>query len=86
MRDLMTPTLNSQSLQSSVALRIGTRIEKINSKRGDSHGNGACGTVTSSMRPEMWHGQMTRGYLVVWDGCPAPAFVLDGKIRKVDRE
>jgi hypothetical protein len=85
MRDLMTPTLHSQSLQCSSALRIGTRIEKINSKHGDSHTNGAHGTVTSSFRPEMWRGQMTRGYLVVWDGCAASAFVLDGKIRKVDR-
>ncbi|MGA8220573.1 MAG: hypothetical protein WB780_02895 [Candidatus Acidiferrales bacterium] len=82
----MTPIIRSQTFQSSTALRPGTRIEKINSKNGDAHSNGAHGTVTSSFRPEMWHGQMTRGYLVVWDGCAASTFVLDGKIRKVDRE
>lgn len=82
----MKPTICSRPLQPSVALRLGTRIEKINSRRGDSHANGAHGTITSSFRPEMWHGEMTRGYLVIWDGCPAPAFVLAGKIRKVDRE
>jgi hypothetical protein len=37
----MTPTLRSQALQSSAALRTGTRVEKINSKHGDSHVNGA---------------------------------------------
>jgi hypothetical protein len=79
----MTPTLRPQPLHS-VALRPGTRIEKVNSKHGDSHANGAHGTITSSFRPQMWHGHLTREYLVVWDGCPAPAFVLDGKIRKVE--
>src|ERR1700722_14051621 len=33
---LMTPSLRSHTLQSSAALRTGTRVEKINSKHGDS--------------------------------------------------
>ena len=69
----MTPT---------VALRSGTRVEKINSKHGDSR----AGTVTSSLRPEMWHGQMTHAYLVVWDGCKVPVFVVGSAIRKVVKE
>jgi len=82
----MTPTTRFQALPSSVALRPGTRIEKVNSKHGDSHANGACATVTSSMRPEMWHGRMTRGYLVVWDGCAAQVFVMDNAIRKLEKD
>ena len=81
----MTPTLRSHTLQSSAALRTGTRVEKINSKRGDSHVDGAPGTVTSSLGPEMWHGQMTQGYLVVWDDCKAAAFVVGSRIRKVEK-
>jgi hypothetical protein len=79
----MTATLRSHTLQSSTALRTGTRVEKINSKHGDSHVNGAHGTITTSLGPEMWHGQMTQGYLVVWDHCNAPAFVVGSRIRKV---
>jgi hypothetical protein len=84
--DLMTPTIHSQTLQPSSAFRIGTRIEKINSNHGDSHANGAHGTITSSLRPEMWHGRMTRGYLVVWDDCAAHVFVMDNRIRKMEKE
>jgi hypothetical protein len=40
----------------SVALRTGTRVEKINSKH-DSR----AGTVTSSLLPEMWHGRVHGG-------------------------
>ena len=36
--------LRSHTLQSSAALRTGTRVEKINSKHGDSQVNGAHGT------------------------------------------
>jgi hypothetical protein len=60
-----------------IALRAGTRVEKINSKHG------AHGTVTSSLRPEMWHGQMTHAYLVVWDDCKVPVFVVGSTIRKL---
>jgi hypothetical protein len=45
----MTPIMRSQTLQSSAALRTGTRIEKINSQRGDSHANGALGTINTSL-------------------------------------
>jgi len=74
--DLMMPAIDADTLQSSAALRTGTRVEKINSKRGDSHVNAAHGIVTSSLGPEMWSGQMTQGYLVTWDDCKAAAFVV----------
>jgi hypothetical protein len=61
-----------------IALRPGTRVEQINSKH-DSR----AGTVTSSLRPEMYHGQMTHAYLVVWDDCKVPVFVVGSTIRKV---
>jgi hypothetical protein len=64
----------------------GTRVEKINSKRGSSQPNGAHGTITTSLGAEMWHGQMTHGYLVVWDGCKAAAFVVGDRIRKLAKE
>ena len=79
----MTPTLRSQTLQSSAALRTGTRIEKINSKHSDSQPDGAHGTINTSLGPEMWHGQMTHGYLVTWDDCKAAAFVVGNRIRKL---
>ena len=82
----MTPTVRSHILQSSAALRTGTRVEKVNSKRGDSHVNGAHGIVTSSLGPEMWHGQMTQGYLVTWDDCKAAAFVVGSRIRRLAKE
>ena len=77
------PTLRSHTLQSSAALRTGTRVEKINSKRGDAHVNGAHGTINTSLGAKLWHGQMTHGYLVVWDDCNAPAFVVGDRIRKM---
>lgn len=82
----MMPTLRSHTLQSSAALRTGTRVEKINSQRGDSHANGAHGIVTTSLGAEMWHGQMTDGYLVAWDDCKTPAFVVGNRIRKLAKE
>jgi hypothetical protein len=82
----MTPDMRSDGLESSAALRSGTRVEKINSNRGDSHTNGAHGTINTSLGPKMWHGQMTHGYLVVWDDCKAPAFVVGNRIRKLTQE
>ena len=79
----MTPTLRSHTLQSSAALRTGTRVEKINSAHGDFHVNGAHGTINTSLGAKMWHGQVTHGYLVVWDDCKAPAFVLGSGIQKL---
>jgi hypothetical protein len=79
----MTPTLRFHALQSSAPLRIGSRAEKINSKHGDSQVNGAHGTINTSLGPKMWHGQVTHGYLVVWDDCNAPAFVLGSRIQKL---
>jgi hypothetical protein len=79
----MTPTLRPHTLQSSAALRTGTRIEKVNSKQGDSQPDGAYGTINTSLGPKMWHGQMTHGYLVVWDDCKAPAFVVGDRVRKL---
>jgi hypothetical protein len=79
----MTPTLRSHTVQSSAALRTGTRVEKINSKHGDSHANGAHGTINTSLGAKMWHGQVTHGYLVVWDDCKAPAFVVGSRIQKL---
>jgi len=78
----MTPTVYSQP-QASVALRTGTRIEKINAKHGDSRPNGAQGIVTSSVSPQMWHGRMTQAYLVTWDGFSVPAFITGDKVRKL---
>ncbi len=66
----MTPT---------IALRPGTRVEKINTKHSDSR----AGTITSSLRPEMWHGQMTHAYLVTWDDCTVPVFVVGNTIRRL---
>jgi hypothetical protein len=82
----MTPALRSHTLQSSASLRTGTRVEKINSKHGDSHVNGAHGTINTSLGAEMWHGQMTHGYLVAWDNCKAPDFVVGNRIRKLAKE
>jgi len=82
----MTPTTRSHTLQSSAALRTGTRVEKINSTRGDSRSDGAHGTINTSLGAQMWHGQMTNGYLVVWDDCKAPAFVVGSRIRKLTKE
>jgi len=45
----MTPTLRFHTVQSPAALRTGTRVEKINSKRGDSHVNGAHGIINTSL-------------------------------------
>jgi len=45
----MTSAMRSHPLQSSAALRTGTRVEKINSKRGDSHANGAHGIINASL-------------------------------------
>ena len=78
--------LRSHTLQSSAALRTGTRVEKINSKHGDSHVNGAHGTINTSLGPKMWHGQMMHGYLVVWDDCKDAAFVVGNSIRKLAKE
>jgi hypothetical protein len=58
----MTPT---------TALRAGTRVEKTNSKH-----NSRTGTITSSLRPEMYHGQMTHAYRVAWDDCKVLVFVV----------
>ena len=69
-----------------VGLRTGTRVEKVNSARGDSHVNGAHGTINTSLGAKMWHGQMTHGYLVVWDDCKDAAFVVGDRIRKVEKE
>jgi len=82
----MTLTLHSHTLQSSAALRTGTRVEKINSKHGDGHPNGAHGTINTSLGPKVWHGQMTHGYLVEWDDCKAPAFVVGSRIRRLAKE
>jgi hypothetical protein len=82
----MTPTLCSHTLQSSASLRTGTRVEKINSKHSDSQPNGAHGTINTSLGPKMWHGQMTHGYLVVWDESKTPAFVVGDRIRKLAKE
>jgi hypothetical protein len=79
----MTPTMRSHSLQSSAALRTGTRVEKINSKHDDSHPNGAHGTINTSLGAKIWHGQMTHAYLVAWDDCKAPDFVVGSRIRKL---
>jgi hypothetical protein len=79
----MTPGLHSHTLQPSAALRTGTRIEKINSKHGDSHPDGAHAIISTSLGPKMCHGQLTHGYLVVWDDCKAPAFVLGSRIQKL---
>ncbi len=72
--------MRSQTPQPFGALPTGTRVEKIASKH-DSR----VGTVTSSLRPQMWHGQMTHAYLVVWDECKAPVFVVGSTIRKVGK-
>jgi hypothetical protein len=82
----MMPTTRSHALQSSAALRTGTRVEKTNSQRGDSHANGAHGTINTSLGAKMWHGQLTHGYLVVWDDCKAPAFVAGDRIRRLTKE
>jgi hypothetical protein len=82
----MTPTPRSHTLQSSAALRTGTRVEKINSKHGDFHVNGAHGTISTSLGPEIWHGQVTQGHLVVWDGCKTAAFVMGSRIRRLAKE
>jgi hypothetical protein len=74
----MTPTMRSQTLQASGALPTGTRVEKINSKH-----HPRAGTVTQSLRPEMYHGQMTHAYLVVWDDCKVPVFVVGSTIRRL---
>jgi hypothetical protein len=81
----MMPTLRSHTPSSSAALRTGTRVEKINSKHGDSHANSAHGTINTSLGPKLWHGEMTHGYLVEWDGCKAPAFVMGSRIRKLEK-
>jgi hypothetical protein len=75
--------MRSDTLQPSAALRTGTRVEKINSKQSDSQPNGAHGTINTSLGAKMWHGQVTHGYLVVWDDCKAPAFVLGSRIQKL---
>jgi hypothetical protein len=75
----MTPTTHSQTLRSPGALSTGTRVEKVNPKHGDSR----AGTITSSLRPEMWHGQMTHAYLVVWDDGKLPVFVVGNTIRRL---
>jgi hypothetical protein len=82
----MTPAMHSRTLQSSASLRTGTRVKRINSKHVDSHINGAHGTINTSLGPKMWHGQVTHGYLVVWDDCKAPAFVVGDRIRKLAKE
>jgi hypothetical protein len=82
----MTPAMHSRVLHSSAALRTGTRVEKINSKHGDPHPNGAHGTINTSLGPEMWHGHMTQGYLVTWDDCKAAAFVVGSRIRRLVKE
>ena len=79
------PAMRFHTLQSSAALRTGTRVEKINSTRGDSNVNGAHGTINTSLGAKMLHGQMTHGYLVVWDDCKSAAFVVGNRIRKVEK-
>jgi len=69
--------------QPSGAMPPGTRVEKINAKRGDSHANGALGTLSSSIRPQMWHGRVRQGYFVRWDGCAVPVLVTDDSIRRL---
>lgn len=72
--------MRSQTPKPSGALPTGTRVEKISLKH-DSR----AGTVTSSLRPQMWHGQMTHAYLVTWDDCKVPVFVVGSTIRKVEK-
>jgi hypothetical protein len=79
----MTLAARSHALQTSAALRPGTRVEKINSARGDSRPDGAHGAINTSLGAKMWHGQLTHAYLVVWDDCKAPAFVVGSTIRKL---
>jgi hypothetical protein len=82
----MTPTTRSHTLQSSAALRTGTRVENINFKHVDSHANGAHGTINTSLGAEMRHGQVTHGYLVVRDDRKAPAFVVGSRIRRLTKD
>ena len=82
----MTPAMRSQTLQSSAAIRTGTRVEKVNSKLGDSHPDGAQGLISTSLGPKLWHGRMTHAYLVAWDDCKAPAFVVGDRILKLAKE
>jgi hypothetical protein len=82
----MTPTLFSHALQSSASLRTGTRVEKTNSELGDPNKDGAHGTINTSLGPKIWRGQVTYGYLVVWNDCKAPAFVVGDRIRKLAKD
>ena len=71
------------------ALRNGTLVEKVNSKPGDTHQDGARATIVGSLGPHKWsapHPTSKYGYFVVWDDIPGvPVFIAGERIRPVRR-
>ena len=67
------------------ALRNGTLVEKVNSKPGDTHQDGARATIVGSLGPAD-HLTSKYGYFVVWDDIPGvPVFIAGKRIGPVRR-
>ncbi len=67
------------------ALPNGTIIEKIGSKEGDAHPDGARGKVLGSVGPKevLGHGK-AYAYCVEWSDTPGvPIFVISTRVREV---
>lgn len=70
--------------QAEGALLNGTRIEKVNSKPGDGHRDGAVGTVIGSIGPAEIPGFLDRyAYFVVWDEAPGAGLPVGIRALKV---
>lgn len=73
--------------QAQGAIPNGTTVEKVNTKRGDSHKNGSRAKVTGSvgpfddpLAPDMY------GYFVEWDDFPGiPVFLGGHRIRPLNK-
>lgn len=72
-------TPREELMMATIALQAGTRVEdsQFQARRSQA------GTVSSSLRPEMWSGQITHAHLVAWDDCKVPVFVVGSTIRKL---
>jgi hypothetical protein len=63
-------------------LKIGSRIIKINSEKGDGHKDGSKGIILGSISTAIEvEGIEEYGYAVVWEGENFPVMVVGSKLR-----
>lgn len=68
-------------------IKIGSKVSKINSEKGDTNANGALGTVIGSIATNVFMvkwGMVKYGYTVVWDGNKTlPISIIDQKLKLI---